>query len=537
MLLVTLFGAIVPAAAHAQSVLGPGEDAWHVPGGVLRFSLASRFSFAHETWDVDGTRTPLGRPFSGALGPGQLPTLAGLQSNLRTVSGTPTFDLSLGTARTNLRRSTARIPFELSLGLTSRVMLFGVAPFHTGEHEVNWLLDPDGATVGPNPALSTPGAAATNSALLGGLDTAAARLEALAAACVADPAFDPRCDQISLNPANVQTLINDARTLSNALATTYGGRDGVTPASLVPLDGTNAHTGTLGRVSDVRGRFVQFGIESVPETGPFAAGVPMTVTDLRTLLEGEEYAYHTNPLTRRYQQGFGDIDVGISLLVFDGIGDEARWNRFGPISFGLRQAIAAAYRLPTGIYPDVDDPLLIPTGDGQADIELTSLTDIAFSRYVWASVLARYTIQQPDDRIARIPDGSGSLFIPVERRRNAHYEPGDRMELGVTPRVLLNDFASLGVSWHWFRQDAERYEELAPFTDAIPLSWEGTEFSAHAVGIGFTWSSVAQWQRGAARWPIEVQWDRRWTIAGDGGAIRVRSDRIGVRAYVRLWGR
>lgn len=528
----------VSSIAPAQAALGPGDDAWHVPGGVVRFGLSTRFFFSDDGFGPTGARAPLGAPMSGTLSSTELPTFQWLEASVRNASGSDNFRATIGTARADLRRVTARIPLELAFGVTSRVMVFGSVPFHTGEQEVNWLLNGSGATIGPNPMLTANAAATGNAAVIAGLDSAAARLEVLAAGCAADPMSDPRCAQITAELAQVQQLIGDSRATTDDLAPLYGGRTGVAPSPYVPMTDGDAHNAVLARLAALRAAFDRYGTESIGEgAGPAGAGVPLTVAELRQLLESPEYSYLPIPVTRRYQQGIGDMDAGLSLLVFDGIRDTTKWGRLGPMSFGVRQSIAAAYRFATGTAAHPDDPLQIATGDGQDDIEFTSATDIAVGRHAWASVLVRYTIQRPADGIARIPDASGSPFIPLERRRNARHELGNRLDVSVSPRWVLNDFAAVGLGYRWMRQDAERYDEIAPFTDAIPLSYEGVERSAHEVGIGFTWSSVASWRRGSARWPIEIQWDHRMVVAGEGGVLRASSDRIALRAYARLWGR
>lgn len=529
--------AAVAGEVRAQAVLGPGDDAWHVPGGVMRIGVSTRFFSADDRF-FSGQRTALGAQYSGVLGVGQLSSLQWLEGAVTELSGAQSFRVSLGTARTDLRRASALIPLELALGVTSRVMLHAAVPFHTGEQEINWLLDPTGATVGANPALLGAGPLSLNASLIGGLDTAAAQLERLADACIADPASDDRCAMIAGELAAVRQLIDESRGVTNSLANTYGGRDGVAPAAFVPLNDTPAHDGTVARIDDLRTRYERYGTTSVGEgAAPVGAGVGPTVAALRALLADSAYAYHPDAFSRRYAQGFGDLDVGVSILLFDGIRDTTSWTRLGAASLGVRQAIGFTYRLGTGTPAAVDDPLRIATGDGQDDLEFVSATDLLFNRRFWTSVIARYTIQQPRDGLARIPDGTGSPFIARERRRETHYEPGDRVDISVLPRWVLNEYAAVGLSWRWLRQAGERYTEIAPFTDGIPLSYAGPDMSAHEVGVGFTWSSVAAWQRDNARWPIEVQYDRRLVIAGDGGTPRFSSDRIAVRVYARLWGR
>ena len=117
----------------------------------------------------------------------------------------------------------------------------------------------------------------------------------------------------------------------------------------------------------------------------------------------------------------------------------------------FRQAVGLTYRLGTGTGIDPDDPFRIPTGDGQNDVEVTSITDVFAGTHAWATIIARYTAQYALDGIARIPDASGSPFVPLTRRRQARTELGNRLEIAVAPRWVLNDYLSFGGRWRWLR--------------------------------------------------------------------------------------
>lgn len=518
-------------------MLGPGDDAWSLPGGVLRIGVSTRFAGTDSRFSLSGDRQRLGTPFSGPLGSTQLPGLQFLETAIGQASGVSAFRISLGTTRADLRRSTGVIPLELSLGLTSRLTARVTAPFFSGVHEINWLLDGTGATVGANPALLAAGPLPLNAAIISGLDTAAVTLERLLDGCILDPLFDPRCAQVTAEQAMIRALLNDSRGLTNALASTYGGRTGVDPGLLVPLTTEAAHLAILQRIATLRAGYERYATPSVADgAGPVGAGAPPTIAQLRAILTDSAYGYALEPISRSYHQGFGDIDASVMLLVFDGIRDTTSWTRFGTMSFGIRQAVGATFRFGTGKRADPDDPLQLATGDGQNDLELTSATDIAFGRHFWSSFIARWTTQQPVDAITRIPDGTGSPFLSLNRRRNTHHELGDRLELTAAPRWVANDYLGVGAYWRWTHEDGERMTEIAPFTDGIPLTFEGPALSAQEVGIGFTWSSVAAWRRGNARWPIEIQWDRSVVVAGE-NVPRFTADRVAVRVYARLWGR
>lgn len=507
-----------------------------MPAGTLRFGLATRFAWADDQFNP--SRQPLGAPYSGLIGPATFPALTSTQDDVRATSGVNAFTLSLGAARADIRRSTSIVPIEATLGVTSRISLHVFAPFYTAEQEAEWTLDGAGATVGVNPAIASGTAAGTDAALLSALDTAAAGLERLADGCAANGASDPRCAQITAEMAAVRSLIDGSRSTTDALARIYGGRSGTTPGPFVPLAGSAADSGIAARIAALRDAYTRYGVASVSDGArPAGAGPPPSITDLRALLSDSTYGYALGPVARHYRQGVGDIDVGVMVVVFDGLHSTDRWRRLPAAFPAFREALGFTYRLGTGSPPDPDDPLKPPTGDGQNDLEFVSATDAMLSPRWWGSLTIRWTVQQARDGIARIPDGSGSPFLPLTRRREARTELGDRLEITAMPRWIVNDYIAAGIGWRWTHQAGLRVTELAPFAGPTPMSYAGPATSLNEYTIGFTWSWISAWQRHRAKWPLEIAWEHAGAVTGTGTVPASTSDRISFRAYVRLWGR
>ena len=326
-LLTALLGALVVALAlPAQQALGPGEDAWTLPGGIFRFGVAPRLLSATDMFGANGVRGPLGGPYSGLLGVAAFPTLQSLEGTIGSLSGQPAFRVILGTARANLQQAIGIIPFELSAGVTNRITFRVSAPFFTGEQQADWMLDGSTASVGMNPDLLSAGAAPLNAGLLDGLDSAATSLEHLADGCVVNAASDPRCAQVTGNLAAVRALIAQARTMSDGIAQTYGGRTTVPPSLFVPLLNSAAHSAIVAQIGVLRSGFAEYGTASVAAgAAPAAPGAPLTANDLRTLLADSTYGYGPGAVNRRYRQGFGDMDVGVSFLVYNGLKSADKW--------------------------------------------------------------------------------------------------------------------------------------------------------------------------------------------------------------------
>jgi hypothetical protein len=521
----------------AQRILGPWDDAWTLPSGALRIGLAPQFLSASERFGLAG-RESLGAPYSGALGATTLPSFQLLDNTIGALSGISAFRATIGTARADVRHTSAIIPLELALGVTRRLTLHAFVPFNTGQNEIEWLLDGSTASVGANPALGANGAPSSNGALLDGLGGAANSLEQLADACAANASADPRCGQVSAEMDQVRALIAQARQVSDGLAETYGGREGTQASLFVPLAGSAAQTAILAQIEALRGGFSRYGTASVSEgAGPAGAAAPATITELNALLTDSTYGYVIGPFKRRYQQAVGDIDVGVSLLVYDGLRTDNAWLRdTSRHSLALRQSFGFTYRIGTGTPADPDDPLRVPTGDAQNDLEFTSATDIITGRHLWTSVIVRWTMQQSLDGIARIPDGSGSPFIPLARRRLTRTEMGNRLSIEAAPRWVLNDYFGGGLHWRYTRTDGATLTELAPFAGPVPMRYAAPAVSAHEIGFGFTWSSLAAWRARRSRWPLELQWDHSLLVRGSGNMPILSADRISLRAYARLWG-
>jgi hypothetical protein len=528
---------IVPCVAQAQAALGPGDDAWTLPRGVSRIGIGTRFYSASEMFDSSGERVSLGSRLSGPLDATRLSALADAQTRFRDLLGSSPLQVSLGEARADVRLTGAIIPLNVGVGITSWLTLRATGRFVTGQQELNWSLDGETATFGLNPAITTPGALSTNGAIVSGLAGAALGLETLTNACVAGTSTDERCAGILDELNAVRALIADARRVSDALAATYGAGGEIPPALAVPLAGSAAQTTVALRIAALRAGFEHFATPSVGEgAAPVGAPAPLTISALTTLLSDSAYGYALGPFKRRYQQGFGDTDVGITLRLYDGLSARTPWSNVAGRQRGARVSVGATYRLGTGTPPNADDPLLVPTGDGQDDIEVFAAADAVLGRHFWTSVRAQYTQQRPVDRIQRIPDASGFPFIPLSRRRATHVEPGDRVTLEIMPRWLLNEYLAAGLKWTWSTQSETVMTELAPFAGTAPMAYTGPGMTMHEVGIGAAWSSVAAWRRRKAWLPVEVQWDHTLVVAGSGDVVRISGDRVALRVYVPLWG-
>jgi hypothetical protein len=534
-----VLAAALPSLLAAQRVLGPGDDAWPLPAGVMRVGLATRFVVGDEWFDARGQRDPLGAWLTrSAITATTFPGLVAAERSIRDVTGDPAFSLSLGGVSADVRRQVQVVPLELALGITSRLTLRVMAPLVGVEHQTNWRSSATGATVGANPALSGTGTLAQHTSLVSGLQSSATAIDALADGCAADATSDARCGLVLSEITQVRSLASATRTFGDAIGRTYGGAAGITPGAFVPLATTDAHAQVGTAITALRDAYARYGETGIdPTLGVVGAATPLTVADLHALLEDADGAYALGPWGRRYQQGWGDIDVGLWYRLFDGAGDRP-WSRLGT-SAGRRwrQSVGATMRLGTGSPVDPDDPLMLATGDGQHDVEVTSATDLLWGAHAWGSLLVRYTKQLGDERVARLPDAALAPYLPLTRRVLAERTPGDRIQIELAPRWVFNDYLAVGTRYRFMHEAATVWREISPASGAVALQAEGAAITAHEASFGVTWSSIAAWQRGRSKRPIEISWERGYVFAGEGEILAARSDRLGVLVYAKLWGK
>jgi hypothetical protein len=147
--------AIVPRNVHGQRVLGVGEDATVLPGGVVRWSVQVGWSAYNEVYAPGGPLERLGGPFtSDSLGARQLEMLRPLRTTLRSLAQLPAAEVSLGPIRTDFTARVTRSAFVVDFGLTSRLMLTARLPYEHTISEVVVDVNPrnemsHGANIGP----------------------------------------------------------------------------------------------------------------------------------------------------------------------------------------------------------------------------------------------------------------------------------------------------------------------------------------------------------------------------------------------------
>ena len=543
---------IGPHALPAQSVRGLGDDALTAPRGAIRVQFSTSITDISQRYGkgtpgrTEGSVEPLTVDFSAdSLGVRQFPGLLTAQNAIRTLTGNNAFTLSLG--RTSLTTSvrTQTTPISLEAGLTNRLSIGVMVPIVSARHLVSLNVNP-GKSVGNvsfNPAREATAAVTTNALLINQMTAARTQLQTLLTSCTANPASNPNCASVL---ASGPAVTASATAFTAALTTVYGSTS-TGGAPFVPLAGSAADSAIVNRISTFRLQFQGFGIAALAATTtrPAAPDSAVRPDGLQRVIQDSTLGLLAGPLSTITRQGLGDVEVAVKLRLFDTFGTRSDTMRFLPRGLNLRQSFAGVYRFGTGTIEQPDHYLDLGTGQGQNDIEVRSFTDVVYGRNFFASVVARYTVQQADQQLFRITDQPDQVYAPAYRQRLVDRDLGDQFEIEVTPRWILNDFFSVGAQYLFRNKAQDTFSGTfavptlesglpAPITlDASTLQAE-TAATEQRVGFGMTISSVAAHARGKARLPIEVQYFNSRTVAGSGGAVaKLSIHQLQVRLYPR----
>ena len=537
--------AIVPRNVHGQRVLGVGEDATVLPGGVVRWSVQVGWSAYNEVYGPGGPLERLGGPFtSDSLGARQLELLRPLRTTLRSLTQVPDAEVSLGPIRTDFTARVTRSAFVVDFGLTSRLMLTARLPYEHTISEVVVDVNPRNemshlANIGPNPALiSAQGAAVTaqNRSLVDSLLRAAQTVTTRLAAC-GTPSGDPVCS----DQARARALVNDARAFASGIATTYGtGADTTRGNQFVPMSSSTLQNAITARVAALNTSFKQYISGLAAWENPVPAQVPISAGEATTFLSDSLQIAALGLVERSH---IGDLEVGAKLLLFDTFGGPAR-ARAHRKGIGFRLAVGALARLGTGQLERPDDIFDVGTGDAQTDLEGNGALDVVFGRRFWASFVGRYGAQLVDQRPYRIPDVPRNPFIMAYRQQIVSRDLGDYIELEASPRYVYNDYLSLSANWRYRRKSEDKYTGMfatedptgQPVTLDASVLGMGTELTEQRIGGGLSYSTLRAYDRGRSPLPLEVQLSHWQTVSGSGYAPKQFTTQLQLRYYTRLFG-
>ena len=549
---------LFPIAAEAQAVLGPQDDALVLPRGVLRVRLLHQVARFNERYGEntpgrpDGSLEPIGIDFNlDTVGTTTFRNLTPLEGGLRQLTGIPDFTLTLGQTVLNADVRVTATPIVVEYGITERFSMGLIVPYVRTRNNVFFDVNPAGneGNVGFNPALAGAAPAlAANAAVQTEFANAAAQLQQNLAFCAANPTVG-NCPALNAQAANANTLIATTNAFAAGLASVYGNGTAGTGSPFVPIAGTDAQAAIAARIAAFNALYQQFlgTTNTVLGTTPFASQARLTEADAQTILTNAAFGINGEPLQTVERSGIGDVELGAKLQLWDSMRDRGLDRLTSPPGLHFRTSVGANFRFGTGD-PDLPQNFAdVGTGNGQNDLELRAFGDVVYGRHLFTSVIARYGIQFADKLEMRIFDAPERALTAGWRQHEVERNLGDYYELEANQRVVMNDWFS--VTGHYLYRHKAQDEYTGTFE--IPGSMTGygdvtlqasnlnqqTEFTEHRLGGGLSFSTVAAFQQGRFRLPLEVTYFHFQTTKGSGGNLpKVFLDQVQVRLYARILG-
>ena len=545
-LALALLSTVAATRADAQAVLGIGDDALVLPRGALRVRVIGQWTTFNERYGKntpgrpDNSLEPIGIDFDlDTVGVQVFRNLGPLQTGLRSLTGISDFALSLGQTRVRLDGKVTAIPITIEAGLTRKLSMGLLIPYVQSNQDAAFFVNQDAATgnVGFNPALANAAARSQNAAVVTGLNNAAAAVAASVGGCgsPSTPTAIQRC-----------ALVAQVQTFAGGIAQIYGtGATGAAGAPFIPIAGSDAQLAIEARIQAFKNLLGAAGA-LITQTQPVASQGELLLEDAQTIVTNSAFGVTGERIESVQRSHIGDVELGAKYLFFDSFKGSTE-ARLAPKGFNYRGALTVAFRAGTG-EPDYPTNFIdIGTGTGANAVSVRAASDVLFGGHFWSSFIVRYTNQLPDRLTMRITDQPNLRLAAQWREREVDRDLGDFFEVEVNPRWVINDF--FAVSSHYFYRN--KAEDRYTGTFQVPAATTGygdvtlnaatlnqeTALTEHRLGGGVTFSTIASFNKGKSKLPLEVFYTHFQTTKGTGGSVpKIFSDQIQVRLYMRIFG-
>jgi len=545
--------ALQPMRAAGQAGLTHADNAVPIPRGMLRLSATPSWARWDSRFTGDGSTTePLGVVLTGEpLGTAQLPGFTQLESALRALTGDPAFQLSLGRSAAFSSLRVVTTPISLEYGLTRRFSLGVTVPIVQRQRELildiaaidtptTWQRGVAG-NVGPTRANVDASVYAQAARIASEIDAATLQLSQLVALCTATPGA-AGCGAVNADPMGATATIQEGAQVAAGIRYVYGTSGDAPGVGLVPRTQFDQTISTRLQALDARFATYLGGTPIPTQTPPTGAAGAVASGDLRRLMSEGVAGMGPDSLGRISTIGIGDVEVGARFLLWDSrprtIGDS-----ISPEGFRLRATLGAVARFATGEPPNVNELFSVGAGDGQSDAEASLGLDIETGTRIGATIIGRYTAQLGTVATTRLPDARGSL-TPFGASANGTRALGDIFTLEVSPRFWLASSLFIGAHYGMIVRGHDTYTfpstpiEDAPILPSVaPLPEHATVagYTEHRGGFSISYSTVADWERGRVRVPIEVSYTHLETFLGTSAMVpRAGRDQIQLRLYYRV---
>ena len=514
---------VYPHRSGAQATTNPQVDASVLPRGIAAVRIATSWTRYDELFGAGTSSTGGLRNLAFSLATDSLtttlaPQLTTSENAIRTLSGAPSFRLTAGklVAAANSRVVTA--PLILEYGLTRRFTLGVVVPLVETRSTVYAQLNPalGAANVGPNPGSLNTTVRAAEAALVASFRGAATALSQRLTQCQTAPT--PDCSSLLAQQAAAQDLIQSTGVTANAIEALYG-TDAAHPGQqFVPLAGSTAETAIEARIAGLITQYQSL-LPSATINGNVAgAGGPGARFDMQQMLAN----VGRDSLQVIDRSSIGDVSVGATLQLLDTFHDSTTT---GPQA---RLAVHGGFRFGTGEPANRNKILDIGTGYGQSGIELGAAGDAIFGRRLSGSVIASYTAQLGTVTVARVPTGA-NLLLPLTVPVPGTYSAGNVTSLTIIPRWRLAGDFVLDGRYSLTNIGADQYTSVANVGTGVLGNGAAT---THAVGFGFSYSTVGIGNPTPRALPYEVSFSHLETIAASGGPTpKTFRDQVTLRVF------
>ncbi|HAD75449.1 MAG TPA: hypothetical protein DCG16_06680 [Gemmatimonadetes bacterium] len=509
--LVVLALILAPLGLGAQEFSSPvlAAGQFRVELSALFYLADERFGRRVEDGSVIKEVEPLEFDFvDTAVGSRLFPAFEDLESDLTTVAGTAITPVVLGGTRAILTRDVVWLPLRLDLGLRDWLTVGTTVPFSRRRAEFATSIQADGADVGlpPGGAGTFLGEVFTANEALGGVVTTL---------CTADPS-SPACSQAT-------SLLAAGVGYHESLTRAYG------DYGVFPLEGSGTGDALQSNTTSLVNAYQAAGV-SFPATIPLATEVLTEATYL-DLVSNPVYRVKGDSLqTWRSPWELGDVEIHANARLWS-IGLDTAPDEPQP-NLRLELGAGALYRLGSGRIDSPRNFLDTGSGDGQNDFELSGFGTLGVGRRLSMVGEFRYGIQQSVLVLKRVtaPD---RIFAPASAEQVVRWNPGDYMQVRVSPRFSLTKEIGLVLDLRYFTKKRDQYTSVEAGVGLDPgvLNLE-TAQESFGIGGGVVYSTIPS-GRG---WPIEARFLFQEAVSGNGGATpKTWRAEVGVRFLWGLW--
>ena len=533
--------ALIPATIRAQVTLTHTEDAAPVPTGVLRLRVTTGWSRIDERFTATGRRSLSDEIATDSLGPRQLPLLQPVESALQALTSSTSTRLTLGRLGATSGARTVVTPIALEYGLTRRLSVGLLIPIVQTRRAIHVTVNDDTlhpANVSFVPSRLRSSASQANAQVYTAFSRAADSLATLLTRCPANPTASG-CATVNANTADASATQLAARRYADAVKSGLG--TDTSTALIAPRENSDLAKAIDAQRLATNIRLQKYlGSNAGSGTGVFTSSSTFSYIDLqgRTPTPGllrSALGGGLDSIQTIDRPGFlRGLSVAAQYLVFDGF----RMDTVAPGAFQSRLAVGGALRM--GSTPSDSGHKLgtIEPGRGSG-FELHSAMDFIRGN-LGGTVALGLDVASPRTVDASLYGDPEAYFsVPVFGSVTA--TPGSIATLDVTPRYLIGDLFAIDGHYGLERTGATT---LSPI-DAAPACAVCGSLSpvtgipartAHRVGFGFRYSTVAAYERGDTGFPAEISFTHLETISGDPGVAKVQRDQIQVRLFFRLRG-